>query len=115
MGRFLPGALLLGDHVVHLLDIAHALDRPVALPPDVLRAVLNTELRVPNPFVPAARLGRGLTLEAVDIDWRTGGDGPLLRGAAIDLISALAARPATLERIEGPGAQKLRERIAGLL
>jgi uncharacterized protein (TIGR03083 family) len=113
VGRILPPRLLLGDHVVHLLDIAHALDldRTIAIPGDVLAAVLVTELRIPNPFVPAARLGRGLSVEATDIGWRHGRGESLVHGRATDLITALAGRPATLPRLTGSGVAPLRARI----
>jgi len=111
VGRLLPRRLLLADHVVHLLDIANALQITVALPPDILAAVLTLEVSIPNPFVPAARLARGLSIEASDTGWRRNRSGPAIRGNATDLISALAGRPAALSRLDGPGARTLQTRI----
>lgn len=111
IGGLLPPRLLLGDHVVHLLDIAHPLGREVTLAHDVLSTVLNTELCLPNPFVPAARIGRGLTFEAYDIGWHSGRSGPTVHGKATDLITALAGRRPTLDRLEGDGVTTLTTRV----
>lgn len=100
---------------MHLLDIARALDRTVTLPDDILRAVLVTELRVPNPFVPAASIGRGLSIEPIDIGWRHGCGGPSVQGRAVDLITPLAGRPATLHRVTGAGVEPLLARIEAWL
>ena len=58
MGRYFPSRLFLGDHVTHELDMVFALDREPEIEPDVLVAVLNTQVAVPNPFVPAFRNSR---------------------------------------------------------
>ena len=62
LGRYFPPRLLLGDHITHELDMLFALDREPAIPAEALVAVLNTQVSVPNPFVPAFRNSRGLRL-----------------------------------------------------
>jgi uncharacterized protein (TIGR03083 family) len=112
LGRLLPKRLLLGDHVMHELDIVFALDRPSTVPADVLTAVLNTEVTIPNPFVPARRRARGLTLRATDLAW-TRPDAPdlVVSGAAADLASVLAGRSYALGRLTGEGVPLLGERL----
>ncbi|OBH21519.1 hypothetical protein A9X03_16735 [Mycobacterium sp. E1715] len=58
IGRLFPRRLLLGDHVIHQLDITFALGAESTIPPTILAAVLDTEVRIPNPFVPAATRAR---------------------------------------------------------
>jgi hypothetical protein len=86
IGRLFPPRLLLGDHIVHELDILYALDRKPAIPAEVLVAVLNTEVGLPNPFVPAYRNSRRLRLHATDAGWSHGDRGPAVRGRATDII-----------------------------
>ncbi len=52
LGRYFPGRLLVGDHVTHELDILCALGREPRIPADTIIAVLNTQVALPNPFVP---------------------------------------------------------------
>jgi uncharacterized protein (TIGR03083 family) len=110
-GRLLPPRLLLGDHVVHLLDIAVACDRAVQIDAPIVAAVLRTQLAVPNPFVPARRLSHDLSLRAIDLDWARHTHGATVSGTGSDLIVALAGRTGTLERLTGNGVQVLAERI----
>ncbi len=106
MGRYFPRRMLLGDHVTHELDILLALDREPTIPADALAAVLNTQVSLPNPFVPAYFNGRGIRLTATDTDWAhgtwTGGTWPRRRSGF------RAGRPtegaATAERGRGGGA-----------
>jgi uncharacterized protein (TIGR03083 family) len=114
LGRLLPAALRLGDHVVHELDIMFALERPSTVPPDVLAAVLSTEVRIPNPFVPARSRAAALTLRATDIDWsRPGRPDLVVAGAGADLASVLAGRTRALSRLSGPGVAVLAHRLSG--
>jgi uncharacterized protein (TIGR03083 family) len=113
LGRLLPKRLMLGDHVMHELDIVYALDRPATVPAEVLTAVLTTMLAVPNPFVPARRRARGLTLRTTDTAWtHSGAPHLVVSGTAADLASVLAGRPRALERLSGEGVPLLRERLA---
>lgn len=112
IGRIFPRRLLLGDHVIHELDIAFALGRQSEVGPTALIAVLNTQVRVPNPFVPAAAWARGLNLRATDADWAHGERGPEVAGGAAHLASALAGRPLALGQLSGNGVDELQARIS---
>jgi uncharacterized protein (TIGR03083 family) len=111
MGRYFPGRLLLGDHVTHELDILLALDRAPTISPEALIAVLNTQVSLPNPFVPAYRNSRGLQIHAADVGWTHGARGPEVHGSAADLVSVLGNRPNALHRLRGDGVSVLAERV----
>ena len=64
LGRIFPPRLLLGDHITHELDILFAIDREPDIAGEAVVAVLNTQVALPNPFVPAFRNSRGLRLRA---------------------------------------------------
>lgn len=112
IGRVFPRRLLLGDHVIHELDIALALGRQPSIEVTALVAVLNTQVRVPNPFVPAAAWARGLNLHATDTDWAHGSGGCNVAGGAAQLTSVLAGRPWALDQLSGNGVDELRARIS---
>lgn len=115
LGRVFPRRLLLGDHVTHELDMLYAVDRTPVIAPNVLAAVLNTQVTLPNPFVPAFRHSRGLRLIATDLDWTHGRpEDPVVRGPAAALVSALGNRPAAVPQLAGPGVQILQSRHAPL-
>ncbi len=111
IGRVFPGRLLLGDHVIHELDITYALGKESAIPPCTVAAVLDTQVRVPNPFVPAAARARGLNLGAIDTDWSRRADGPTVEGQAAHLAAALAGRPWALQHLSGHGVTRLSSRL----
>jgi uncharacterized protein (TIGR03083 family) len=110
VGRVFPRRLLLGDHVIHELDIAYALGKESAIPPPTVAAVLDTQVRVPNPFVPAAARARGLNLRATDTDWTRRADGPGVEGQAAHLAAALAGRRWALQHLSGLGVTALSSR-----
>jgi uncharacterized protein (TIGR03083 family) len=110
LGRVFPRRLLLGDHVIHELDIVLPLGAQPSVDPIAITAVLETQVRVPNPFVPAAARARGLRLRATDLDWTYGHDGPDVSGTSAHLASALAGRPWALDQLFGDGVAVLRER-----
>ncbi len=112
LGRVFPPRLLLGDHVTHELDICFAIDREPTIEPDALAAVLETQVALPNPFVPAFRNSRGLRLRATDIDWSHGTTGPVVEGTAAELVSVLGNRPRMLCRLTGEGAELLATRVS---
>jgi uncharacterized protein (TIGR03083 family) len=112
IGRVIPPRLLLGDHVVHELDIAFTLATQPSVGSTALKAVLNTQVRVPNPFVPAAAWARGLSLRATDVDWAHGEGGREVAGGAAQLASVLAGRPWALDQLSGTGVEELRARIS---
>jgi uncharacterized protein (TIGR03083 family) len=112
LGRYFPRRLLLGDHVTHELDIVFALDAEPTIPIPALVAVLNTQVALPNPFVPAFANSRGLRLRASDADWAHGDRGPLVEGRAADLVSVLGNRPKQLPRLSGDGVVVLASRVS---
>jgi uncharacterized protein (TIGR03083 family) len=110
IGRVFPKRLLLGDHVIHELDICVALEMPSNIGTEELAAVLDTQVRVPNPFVNAAARARGLTLQAPDVGW-SHGSGPLVAGDGAYLASALAGRRRALRRLHGDGVDEIASRL----
>jgi uncharacterized protein (TIGR03083 family) len=111
LGRVFPRRLLLGDHVIHELDIVLPLGLVPTVEPRVLAAVLQTQVRVPNPFVPAAARARGLRLRATDTDWTYGTGGHCVFGEAAHLASVLAGRRWALDQLTGDGVPLLRDRV----
>jgi hypothetical protein len=77
--------------------------------------VLNTQVSVPNSFVPAFRNSRGLRLTATDVGWTHGARGPIVGGLAAGLVSVLGDRPAMLARLGGDGVEVLASRLSGQL
>lgn len=112
-GRYFPRTLFLGDLVTHELDILLALDRDPSIGSAALIAVLNAQVHLPNPFVPAFRNSRGLKLVATDVGW-VHGSGPAVVGSAPDLISVLGHRPKALPRLSGDGVEFLAKRVGSL-
>src|SRR5262249_39356411 len=96
---------------IHELDITYALGRQSAVPTDILAAVLDTQVRIPNPFVPAAARARGLNLIATDTDWSRHADGPTVTGPAAELALVLTGRPAVLPYLTGDGVPVLASRL----
>jgi hypothetical protein len=86
------------------------LGKVATVDPSVLAAVLQTQVRVPNPFVPAAARARGLRLRATDADWTYGSGGHCVSGEAAHLASALAGRRWALDQLSGDGVPLLRDR-----
>jgi len=110
LGRAFPRRLLLGDHVIHELDIVLPLGLQPTVEPISIVAVLETQVRVPNPFVPAAARARGLCLRATDMDWTHGDGSRCVSGKSAHLASALAGRPWALDQLTGDGVPLLRDR-----
>lgn len=112
LGRVFPPRLLLGDHITHELDILFALDRAAHIPGEAVAAVLNTQVALPNPFVPAFANSRGLRLRATDIDWAHGDTGPLVEGRGVELVSVLGSRPRMVSALRGDGVELLASRVS---
>ena len=102
----------LTDLLVHEGDIRLPLGLPHDPDPAAVRAGLDfvTTGRTVG-FVPRGRL-RGLRLVAADLDWAWG-DGPAVDGRGIHLLMAACGRAAAADRLRGPGAERLRQRIGG--
>lgn len=112
LGRYFPSRLLLGDHITHELDMVLALGMEPEVRADALIAVLNTQVTVPNPFVPAFRNASGLRLRATDTGWSHGERGPTVAGRAAELVSVLGNRPNALPRLRGDGVAVLEARLS---
>jgi uncharacterized protein (TIGR03083 family) len=112
MARHFPPRLFLGDHITHELDMLFALGMDPQIPSDALAAVLNTQVAVPNPFVPAFSNSRGLRLRATDTGWRHGERGPVVEGRAAELVSVLGNRSKVLPRLRGEGVAVLEARLS---
>lgn len=111
LGRVFPRRLLLGDHVIHELDIVLPLGMQPSIDAAAMTAVLETQVRVPNPFVPAAARARGLSLHATDTDWVYGQGELCVSGTSAHLASVLAGRPWALDQLAGSGVPLLRDRL----
>ena len=99
----------LGEVVVHGQDIARPLGLRLDPSPGALRIV--AELFARKDFaVNSATLVKGLQLRPTDLDLVLG-DGPVVRGAAIDIVPAMAGRPSAADRLDGEGAAVLRGRL----
>jgi len=112
LGRIFPPQLLLGDHITHELDILFAIDRAPQIPAQSVMAVLNTQVALPNPFVPAYRNSRGLRLRATDVHWAHGDQGLLVEGRVVELVSVLGSRPRMLSALRGDGVELLASRVS---
>lgn len=101
----LPSELGLGDLLVHSADAL----RPAGIVPnppvgDAL-VVLDTYKKWGRRVVHAVP-HRGVSLAAMDADWRMG-SGPEIRGRAIDLLLLVANRRQVVDRLTGPGIAQL--------
>jgi uncharacterized protein (TIGR03083 family) len=99
IGRVFPKRLLLGDHVIHELDVTYALNKRSSVPVPTVVAVLDTQVRVPNPLL------------ATDAHWSHHADGPTIAGQAAHLASVLAGRPWALRHLSGDGVAVLSSRV----
>jgi hypothetical protein len=101
----MPPEVGLGDLLVHSADALRpagiASDPPLA---DVL-AVLETYKKWGRRVFHAVPHA-GVSLAATDASWRSG-NGPEVRGKAIDLLLLMANRRQVVDRLEGPGVEHL--------
>ena len=102
------GMIALLDGVVHQQDIRRPLEMPRAIPPERLRAVLDSTLYVP--LIRGAWRARRVRLVATDLDW-THGKGPEVHGPGEALLMAMAGRRHALQQLDGAGKSVLVERI----
>ncbi|BCO37213.1 maleylpyruvate isomerase family mycothiol-dependent enzyme [Mycobacterium heckeshornense] len=102
----------LADILVHSGDIRIPLG--LNFNPDPKRAALALDF-LTKPwrlgFVPAGLL-RGISLHPIDID-RTWGSGAQIRGPVAALMMAACGRSALLDLLDGPGVQRLQDRLTG--
>lgn len=115
--RHFPGLTCreaLVDVLGHALDIAIPLQREVRHP--VAAVTEAADHVVSYGGRGSARVFRSLPvfrvrLTATDHDWSSG-SGPEVTGTMTDLYLALIGRTVHLDRLEGPGAQSLRDAVA---
>ncbi|MFE6857198.1 maleylpyruvate isomerase family mycothiol-dependent enzyme [Nocardia sp. NPDC057668] len=98
--------IALADTLIHHQDIRRALALPRVVPAPHLLSVL----RHPDPFIRPGRRTRSLRLTATDLPWQHGA-GPEVTGPGEAIVMAIAARPAALADLEGPGLPLLRARL----
>lgn len=99
----------LGEVVVHGQDIRIPLGLPTPTPPDAAAQVLA--FFVARDFAVASRsAAAGLRIEADDAELALG-DGPLVRGPAVAVATALAGRAAALPSLSGEGVPVLADRL----
>lgn len=99
---------VLGDLVVHALDIADGVGRPVDLPVDHVVAALDS-FKDMQPGIGCRKRIAGLELRATDATW-SHGEGPLVEGSAADLALAMTGRSSAIDRLDGDGVATLRTR-----
>ncbi|WP_431956221.1 maleylpyruvate isomerase family mycothiol-dependent enzyme [Nocardia lijiangensis] len=102
------GRVALAEAMIHHQDIRRPLGLARTIPPPRLRAALDFVRFAP--LIRGAWRVRGLRLVATDIDWAFGA-GPEIRGTGEALLMAMAARPAALDDLTGPGHPRLARRI----
>jgi len=107
----LPGQAktLLGETLVHAEDIRRPLGIVHRYPLSALVTVAD-HYKGSNLVAGTRRRIDGLSLEATDVDWRTG-SGPLVSGPMLSVLMAMAGRLAALADLEGDGVPTLRARL----
>jgi uncharacterized protein (TIGR03083 family) len=103
-------ATMLGEVVIHGLDIRQPLGLPSKVDPDALVACLDL-YKVANFPVGTKKRIAGVTLEPTDVDW-THGDGPLVTGPASSMLLAMTGRAAGLDGLSGEGLATLASRMS---
>ena len=95
----------LGEVVVHGADMFRPLDLAWDVDPELVVRVVPTYRWLRRVAFHAKPLGR-VQLSATDITW-SAGDGPQIRGRALDLLLFLANRSPVLPELSGPGLDQL--------
>ena len=106
------GMIALVDGMVHQQDIRRPLNLPRTIPAERLNAVLNFALYVP--LIRGAWRARGFRLVATDLEW-SHGKGLTVQGPGEALLMAMAGRPHALRQLDGPGKDRLAQRICHAL
>lgn len=110
-----PVPAMLGEVVVHGLDIRKPLGLPTRTTPEAAAACLTLFTTTSFPVGGKARV-RGLRLTATDAPW-SAGDGPEVSGPADALLLAVTGRraggPSGDDGLTGEGADVLRSRLTG--
>ncbi|MCV7224519.1 maleylpyruvate isomerase family mycothiol-dependent enzyme [Mycolicibacterium komossense] len=102
------GRIALTDNMIHQQDIRRPLGLPRTIPPD--RLLVALQFARTAPLIRGAWRARGVRLQATDLDWAAG-NGPVVEGPGEALLMAMAARPAALADLDGPGVGALAAHI----
>ena len=96
------------DLVIHAQDVARPLGLSYTSPSKVVAASLAYVAS--NRFMGAPRRLAGVRAVSTDTGWSVG-EGPEVHGPDIDLLLAVAGRPAGLEALTGPGLERLSSQL----
>jgi uncharacterized protein (TIGR03083 family) len=110
LGRLIKGPDLLGDNLVHELDIRRPLGIDGSFPPELIMAALDALVVTKSAFFAPAKNAVELSFEATDVHWHWG-SGPSVQGPAEDLALALSGRAVGLDALHGDGVATLRDRL----
>jgi uncharacterized protein (TIGR03083 family) len=102
---------MLGDIVIHQMDIRRPLEQQRWIPEGRIIAVAGDLWT--NRFFPGPQLFQSIRATATDADWSTG-DGPEVTGPVEALVLTLAGRFAALDQLQGDGMATLRTRVDAL-
>ncbi len=102
------GRIALTDNMIHQQDIRRPLGLPRRIPDDRLREALDFART--SPLIRGAWRGRGVYLQATDLDWAAG-YGPRVSGPGEALLMAMAGRAAALADLDGPGLPHFARRV----
>jgi uncharacterized protein (TIGR03083 family) len=108
LGAGSGGRLALTDNMIHHQDIRRPLGLARTIPEDRLRVALQFARTAP--LIRGAWRARGVRMVATDIDW-SAGKGPVVSGTGEALLMAMAARPAAVADLDGPGVATIAARI----
>ena len=100
------------DVLVHGQDIAVPLGRSREMPREAAAVAAQRAYTMSWPFHVRRRL-HGFTLAATDHTWSIG-DGPVVEAPVQALLMLVTGRDVVLPELSGPGADPLRERLAGV-
>lgn len=104
-----PAQVALGEVLVHGADMLRPLDAEPPVDPASVLPVLPVYRRIAR-IAFHARPGQGVRLVATDAEAGLG-DGPEVRGRAVDLLLLLANRRQVLDDLDGPGVAVVRGRL----
>lgn len=107
--KVFPPRLVLLDRLVHQQDIRRPLGRHRTIPDERMLAVLDGTPRLGSVFG-ARKRTKGLRLEATDIEWTWGDDGPVVRGPSEALLMAMLGRAHAVADLHGEGVQQMERR-----
>jgi uncharacterized protein (TIGR03083 family) len=111
ISKLIPARSGFVDHLIHNQDIRRPTGHLRQIPEARLRRALQLVASEATPLFNPKRNVKGLSLQATDIDYRSG-DGPVLEGPGEALVMSAAGRSSALEELSGEGVAILRARLA---